>query len=185
VVYEHKEGLCCSSRRLIGHQKAATLSGLTGADALDSYLVTGGFPEVVRTKMNRSLKDFFADQLADDGTRLVTTGRLILDSEFGSSAQARTILSVIGEGLRKRADIAAGGRRRHHQPQAPARLAHHQQAGRGRAATSLGRSVGRHSLRDRRPVPALLHAAATRRMPRGRGGTGSASCSRRLSCSRP
>jgi hypothetical protein len=102
VVYENKEGLCCSSRRLIGHQEAAALSGLTGADALDSYLVTGGFPKVVRPKLNRSLKDFLADQLADDGTPLVTTGRLILDSEFGSSAQARTILSVIGEGLRKR-----------------------------------------------------------------------------------
>jgi hypothetical protein len=36
--------------------------------------------------MNRSLKDFLADQLADDGTPLVTTGRLILDSEFGSRA---------------------------------------------------------------------------------------------------
>jgi hypothetical protein len=114
VVYENKEGLCCSSRRLIGHQEAAALSGLTGADALDSYLVTGGFPKVVRTKMNRSLKDFHADQLADDGTPLVTTGRLTLDSEFGSSAQARTILSVIGEGLRKRdvrCPVGAHGRR--------------------------------------------------------------------------
>jgi AAA+ ATPase superfamily predicted ATPase len=87
--------------------EAGALSGLTGADALDSYLVTGGFPKVVRTKMSRSLKDFLVDQLADDGTPLVTTGRLILDSELASSAQARTILSVIGEGFRKRIDIAA------------------------------------------------------------------------------
>jgi hypothetical protein len=57
--------------------------------------------------MNRSLKDFLADHIADDGTPLMTTGRLILDSEFGSRAQARTILSVIGEGFRKRGDIAA------------------------------------------------------------------------------
>jgi hypothetical protein len=56
--------------------------------------------------MASGLKDFLADQLADDGTSLVTTGRLILDSEFGSSAQARTILSVIGDGFRKRGDIA-------------------------------------------------------------------------------
>lgn len=87
--------------------EAAALSGLTGAHALDSYLVTGGFPKVVRAKMSRSLKDFLADQLTDDGTALVTTGRLILDAEFGSSAQARTILSVIGEGFRRRTDIAA------------------------------------------------------------------------------
>ncbi len=86
--------------------EAAKLSGLTGAEALDSYLVTGGFPKLVRAKMGRSLRDFLADQLADDGTALVTTGRLILDSDFGSSTQARTILSVIGEGFRKRGDIA-------------------------------------------------------------------------------
>lgn len=86
--------------------EAAKLSGLTGADALDSYLITGGFPKLVRAKMGRDLKDFLVDQLADDGTALVTTGRLILDSEFGSSTQARTILSVIGEGVRKRGDIA-------------------------------------------------------------------------------
>ncbi len=86
--------------------EAAALSGLTGADALDSYLVTGGFPKVVRAKMDQPLKDFLADQLADDGTPLVTTGRLILDSEFGSNKQARSILSVLGEGLRKRRDIS-------------------------------------------------------------------------------
>jgi uncharacterized protein len=86
--------------------EAAVLSGLTGAEALDSYLVTGGFPKVVRAKMGRSLKDFLADQLADDGTALVTTGRLILDSEFGANTQARSILSVLGEGLRKRGDIS-------------------------------------------------------------------------------
>lgn len=86
--------------------EAAALSGLTGADALDSYLVTGGFPKVVRAKMDRSLKDFLTDQFADDGTALVTTGRLILDSEFGANTQARSILSVLGEGLRKRGDIS-------------------------------------------------------------------------------
>jgi AAA+ ATPase superfamily predicted ATPase len=86
--------------------EAAKLSGLTGADALDSYLITGGFPKLVRAKMGLSVNDFLADQLVDDGTALVSTGRLILDSEFGSSTQARTILSVIGEGFRKRGDIA-------------------------------------------------------------------------------
>lgn len=86
--------------------EAAALSGLGGADAIDSYLVTGGYPKIVRAKMGRSLEDFLEDQFADDGTPLVTTGRLILNGEFGASAQARTILSVIGEGFRKRTDIA-------------------------------------------------------------------------------
>jgi hypothetical protein len=36
--------------------------------------------------MNRSLNDFLADQLADDGTPLVSAGPLVLDSEFGSRA---------------------------------------------------------------------------------------------------
>ena len=44
----------------------------------------GVFGKVVRTKLNRSLNDFLADQLADDGTSLVSAGPLILDSEFGS-----------------------------------------------------------------------------------------------------
>jgi hypothetical protein len=41
------------------------LSGLTGADALDSYPVMGGLAKVVRTKTNRSLKVLLADQRAE------------------------------------------------------------------------------------------------------------------------
>ena len=40
MVFEYEEGLCCSSRRLIGQQEAAVFSGLTGADPFDSYLVS-------------------------------------------------------------------------------------------------------------------------------------------------
>lgn len=86
--------------------EAAALSGLSGADALDSYLVTGGFPKVVRAKMGRSRKDLREDQLADDGSPLIATGRQVLDGEFAPSTQARAILSVIGEGFRRRTDIA-------------------------------------------------------------------------------
>jgi hypothetical protein len=87
--------------------EAAALSGLSGGDALDSYLVTGGFPKVVRAKMGRSLKDFLEDQLADDGSPLIATGRQVLDGEFAPNTQARAILSVIGEGFRRRTDIAS------------------------------------------------------------------------------
>ena len=86
--------------------EAASLSGFKGADALDSYLVTGGFPSVVRARMDRSIEDFLTDQLADDGTPFVSTGRLVLDAELGGSDQARSILSVLGEGFRKRAVLA-------------------------------------------------------------------------------
>lgn len=87
--------------------EAAALAGLDGADALDGYLVTGGFPRVAATRLGRPLAEFLEDQLADDGSPLVATGRQILDGEFAPGAQARAILSVIGEGLRRRADIAA------------------------------------------------------------------------------
>lgn len=86
--------------------ETAVLFGLSGAEALDSYLVTGGFPKAVRARADQPLEDFLHDQLADDGTALVTTGRLILDSEFGGNSQARSILSVLGDGFRKRADIS-------------------------------------------------------------------------------
>lgn len=85
--------------------EAAELSGLRGADALDSYLVTGGFPKIVRARMASPLKDFLLDQLGDDGSALVATGRQVLDSEFAPNTQARAILSVIGEGFRRRVDI--------------------------------------------------------------------------------
>ena len=106
VVYENKEGLCCSSRRLIGHQEAAALSGLTGAHALDSQLVTGGFPKVVRTKMIRSLKDFLADQLADDGT----PSRCCLYPSGWSAFVIWTVSRVKSAGLGSRRHITRSAR---------------------------------------------------------------------------
>lgn len=87
--------------------EAAELSGLRGAEALDSYLVTGGFPKIVRARMDQPLRDFLLDQLDDDGSPLVATGRQVLDAEFPPNTQARAILSVIGEGFRRRVDIGS------------------------------------------------------------------------------
>jgi predicted AAA+ superfamily ATPase len=89
VVHEHKEGLCCSSRSLIGHQEAAAISGLTDADALDSYLATGGFPKVVRTRMDRSLKDSLTDQLVDNFGPADPRLRVRICSKLVRSSQAR------------------------------------------------------------------------------------------------
>ncbi len=86
--------------------EAAELSGLVGADALDSYLVTGGFPKIVRARGSLGLRAFLSDQLADAGLPLVATGRQVLEAEFPPNQQARSILSVIGEGFRRRVDIA-------------------------------------------------------------------------------
>ncbi|MGQ0607022.1 MAG: ATP-binding protein [Chloroflexota bacterium] len=91
--------------RPLNPAEAAELSGLRGADALDSYLVTGGFPKIVRARGGMGLRAFLSEQLTDAGLPLVLTGRQVLDAEFPPNQQARAILSVIGEGFRRRVDI--------------------------------------------------------------------------------
>lgn len=80
---------------------------LSAADALDAYLVVGGFPEIARSwQPGQDLKTFLASALADESSPLVATGRRILESEFPSETQARSILSVIGAGSRTYTAIA-------------------------------------------------------------------------------
>lgn len=86
--------------------EVARLTGRTGSDALDAYLVTGGFPKIAGTWTSGSLREFLTDALADEGHPLVSTGRLILDAEFPPGAQARSILSVIGADERPHKAIA-------------------------------------------------------------------------------
>ncbi|MGI8828151.1 MAG: ATP-binding protein, partial [Candidatus Limnocylindria bacterium] len=82
---------------------------LPAAEALDAYLVVGGFPEVARAwQPGQELKRFLAGALADDSSPLVATGRRILESEFPSETQARSILSVIGAGTRTYTAISNG-----------------------------------------------------------------------------
>lgn len=74
---------------------------LPAADALDAYLVVGGFPEIARLwQPEQGLKSFLTRGLADESSPLVATGRRIMESEFPSETQARSILSVIGAGTR-------------------------------------------------------------------------------------
>jgi AAA+ ATPase superfamily predicted ATPase len=82
---------------------------LPAAEALDAYLVVGGFPEVARAwQPGQELKRFLAGALADESSPLVATGRRILESEFPSETQARSILSVIGAGTRTYTAISNG-----------------------------------------------------------------------------
>ncbi len=82
---------------------------LPAAEALDAYLVVGGFPEVARAwQPGQDLKGFLAGALADESSPLVATGRRILESEFPSETQARSILSVIGAGTRTYTAISNG-----------------------------------------------------------------------------
>ncbi len=88
--------------------EVARVTGRSGAEALDGYLVTGGFPKVVRLWGGGDLEGFLRQELADPRSDLVQTGARILDSEFPTSVGARSVLSVIGGGERTHKRIADG-----------------------------------------------------------------------------
>jgi len=77
---------------------AAALPHQRPAEIIDSYLVVGGFPRLVRDLATTGLaaEDYVRQALADPFSPLVTTGRLILDAEFPDAAAARRVLSAIG-----------------------------------------------------------------------------------------
>ncbi len=77
-------------------------------DALDAYLVTGGFPKIVRLWHGGGLEAFLEEVLADPQSDFAQTGARILDAEFPSNVGARTVLSVIGAGERTNKGISAG-----------------------------------------------------------------------------
>lgn len=81
-------------------REVAAISKRTGADAIEAYLVTGGFPKIAAAWQEGGLRTFLTRSLGDDGSPLVSTGRLILQAEFRSSVQARSVLSAIGTGSR-------------------------------------------------------------------------------------
>ena len=87
--------------------EVARLTGRTGADALDAYLVTGGFPKIVRLWSGGNLGAFLKASLADPGSELVRSAARILDAELPANVNARSILSVIGAGERTNAGISA------------------------------------------------------------------------------
>ena len=87
--------------------EVARLTGRTGADALDAYLVTGGFPKIVRLWSGGNLGAFLKASLADPGSELVRSAARILDAELPANVNARSILSVIGAGERTNGGISA------------------------------------------------------------------------------
>jgi AAA+ ATPase superfamily predicted ATPase len=87
-------------------REVAAMTGRSGAEALEAFLVTGGFPKIAAAWSGGGLRSFLERSLADDGSPLVSTGRLILQAEFRSSVQARSVLSAIGTGARTNKAIA-------------------------------------------------------------------------------
>ncbi|MGH8905750.1 MAG: ATP-binding protein [Egibacteraceae bacterium] len=79
----------------------AALLGLPAADALDAYLVVGGFPGVVTSwPPGTALPSFVERSLADPTSPLVVIGERSVATEFPADAQARRVLDVIGAGQR-------------------------------------------------------------------------------------
>jgi hypothetical protein len=85
----------------------AELTGLEGADALDAFLITGGFPGLCRTwDEGSNALDYFAAQCRRVASPLFTIGEQMLDSEFPQPDQARKVFSAIGSGERTFGNIA-------------------------------------------------------------------------------
>ncbi|MGW5262863.1 ATP-binding protein [Microbispora sp. NPDC004025] len=90
----------------------AVMTGLGAADAIDAFLITGGFPEVVqawRPGMNRI--DYLRESLANPLSALLMAGELSVLGEFPEASHSRAVLSAVGSGERTFSAIAteAGG----------------------------------------------------------------------------
>ena len=91
-----------------------TMVGLDAADALDGYLVVGGFPRLaVAWPSGASLWSHLEDALSDAMSPLLVSGELMLAAEFPLGLQTRDVLLAIGAGettfsaISRRAGLAA------------------------------------------------------------------------------
>ena len=90
----------------------AEATSLGAADAIDAWLITGGFPQVVGSwRAGESRTSFLSRSLADPLSPLLVGGELTLMSEFAGAGLARAVLEAVGTGERTFTAIAqaAGG----------------------------------------------------------------------------
>lgn len=81
--------------------EVADLLGVGATEALDTYLMTGGFPKVVAARTEQSSRsDFLEVAMSDEAHPLVFTGGQMLDSEFPPQHSPRDVLEAIGAGER-------------------------------------------------------------------------------------
>ena len=85
------------------------LLGLEPLDALDAYLVVGGFPVLaLEWGRGRRLDSYLRDALTDPTSFLVVSGERALSGELGGEPHARTVLGTLGgEGTGAHARILA------------------------------------------------------------------------------
>lgn len=91
---------------------AAEMLGLSAADALDAYLVSGGLPLILdEWQTGLTALDYVADAVADPLSALLVSGERALAAEFPADSHARLVLGAIGTGERSYSKIqrAAGG----------------------------------------------------------------------------
>jgi len=69
------------------------------AEAIDRYLVVGGFPLLAASWPRATgMREFLAEALRDDQTPFATTALRIMASEFERELQARRVIEAIGHG---------------------------------------------------------------------------------------
>ncbi|HEX2418643.1 MAG TPA: DUF234 domain-containing protein [Micromonosporaceae bacterium] len=87
--------------------ETAAMTGLSGSDALDAYLITGGFPGLCRVwRPGLPPQDFLAAECEDPASPLLTVGESMVNSEFPNPDQTRRVLEAIGHGERTFGNIA-------------------------------------------------------------------------------
>jgi len=78
---------------------AAITNAPSAADAIDRYLIVGGFPLLAASwPRSAGLRDFLEEALADDQTPFATTALRIMASEFERELQAARVIEAIGHG---------------------------------------------------------------------------------------
>lgn len=79
----------------------ARMTGLTGVDAFDAHLITGGQPLIAKEwQPQEPPSQFLARSFATSLSALVASGTRVLDSEFPEGDLTRRVLTAIGDGER-------------------------------------------------------------------------------------
>lgn len=88
--------------------ETAAATGLTGSDAIDAHLITGGLPGILlRWPSRTSADDYLRDECADPASPLFAVPEQSLAAEFPNPDIARRVLEAVGGDARAYANIAS------------------------------------------------------------------------------
>ena len=93
--------------RALSPHDVATMTGLTGAEAFDAFLITGGSPLIAQEwGAGQAPADFVRSSFTRSTSALIVSGGRALESEFPTTSHAHALLTAIGgKGERVRAGI--------------------------------------------------------------------------------